>query len=81
MRRLWAAGAAVMVCLASTSVPALAQEEATAVTGTESCSVVDAGTPSTVDGVMQVTDMVIACTDTMNRGPGGLLLARNLLPR
>ena len=68
MRKVWAAGAAIVMCLAL-GVPALAQDEtepagAVWVTGTASCPTVDPGTTTTVDGVEQVRGRVAECTFT-----------------
>ena len=70
MRRHWAAGAAIMVCLMLGGLSALGQEAsevpsgAVWVTGTASCPTVDPGTTTTVDGVEQVRGRVAACTYT-----------------
>ena len=52
------------MCLVLGGMPALAQGGATAVTATSECQGVSDGTTETVDGVVQVTGMVVRCTDT-----------------
>jgi hypothetical protein len=70
MRRMWAAGAAIVVCLALGGVPVLAQSpsapaQAAWVTGTQTCTTLDQGTSATVDGVSQVRAQTQSCTHTM----------------
>ena len=77
MRKLWAAGAAIVVCLALGGVPILAQDEAEpvaslplVVTGNWDCTVLDRGTRGTSDGlVMGATgarDQTLDCVWTMS---------------
>ena len=71
MRRMWAAGAAIVMCLVLGAVPVGAQspspqDAAAWVTGTVACLPRTEGTPSTVDGVVQVRGLVLDCTLTMS---------------
>jgi hypothetical protein len=71
MRRLWAAGAATLVCLALGGLPLTAQSPGAPegnvwVTGTETCTQVTAGTTTYENGVEQYRDGVFACTATVS---------------
>ena len=63
MRRLWAASAAIVMCLAL-GVPALAQEEAVAVTATQVCS----GTPPTLSCDVTASDPRVTGTVAVTVG-------------
>lgn len=77
MRRMWAAGAAVVMSLVLGGAPGTAQQasgtpsgapvpaSAALVTGTADPCTQTPGTTTTVDGVVQVRDMVQTCTVTM----------------
>jgi hypothetical protein len=70
MRRMWAVGAAIVMCLVLSAVPGASQSAlpttGTAwVSGTQDCSVVDEGTRTVVDGVTLVRDQAIDCVKTM----------------
>jgi hypothetical protein len=73
MRRLWAAAAAIVVCLALGGAPAVAEEasalpgEPVAVTGMilGMCDV-DAGTDTTVDSVKQWRGWTVTCRESMS---------------
>jgi hypothetical protein len=84
MRKLWAAGAAIVVCLAFGGVPALAQEASNSptvspvvVSGTWGCTKTDPGTRGTSDGLMwggtgardQVLECDLALSDPRVIGP------------
>jgi len=79
MRRLWAATAAVLVCLAVGVMPALAQESPEpssslplpmVTTGNADCTVLDRGTRGTSDGLVQgaegARDEILDCVLTMS---------------
>ena len=66
MRRLSAAGAVIVVCLALGGSPVMAQGEVTAVSGSETCEVLTEGATRAVDGVVQMSDVVMRCTDVMS---------------
>ena len=79
MRRMWAASAAVVVCLALGGMPALAQEASEpsselplpmVTTGNGDCTVLDRGTRGTSDGLVQgaegARDEILDCVLTMS---------------
>jgi hypothetical protein len=66
MRAIWATAAAIVVCLALGGVPALAQDDATWITGSVSCEVSDWGTESQQDEVASIRDRLATCTATTN---------------
>ena len=72
MRKLWAASAAIMVCLAISGMPALAQEESPTVgspiivTGTEVCGARSGGTTTYPGGVISDRGWVAECVNTMS---------------
>ena len=65
MRRMWAAGAAVLVCLALGAMPVLAQEH-TLVIGTQECPTFVEGTTTVVGGVEQSRGYEFGCTLAMD---------------
>ena len=73
MRRLSAASAAIVMCLAISGLPALAQEETAPaggnawVVGTGTCpEMVSPGTTTFENGVEQVRDVILTCTNMTN---------------
>ena len=64
MRRLWAASAAMMACLAL-GAPVMAQEH-TLVTGTQECPTFVEGTTSVVEGVERSRGYEFGCTFTLD---------------
>ena len=71
MRRLWAASAAIVMCLAVSGMPVAAQEESptvasTFVTGTEVCGERTGGTSTYVAGIESARGWVAECVDTMS---------------
>jgi hypothetical protein len=90
MRRMWAAGAAIVVCLALGGVPVVAQEEAAvsgaavAVTGTASAIPAGAGSSEEVDGVQQALGVtyqaVFDASDPRASGSGPMTMDASLYP-
>ena len=90
MRRMWAAGAAVLICLALGAMPTLAQDEvvvpggAIAVSGTASAIPVGTGSSEDIDGVREARavgyEAVFDASDPRASGRGTMTLDANVHP-